>query len=81
MSLFDVLALQEVEVKSRFINESLNWRKLCRAAAVEQDPDKLSQIVRRIGLALNMRQRELTRFAKARPDHIPHISSRFSRAA
>lgn len=35
-------------MNSRFTDESLNWRKLCRSAALEQCPDKLSQIVEKI---------------------------------
>jgi hypothetical protein len=35
-------------MNSRFTDESLNWRTLCRAAVLEQDPDNLSQIVNRI---------------------------------
>lgn len=68
-------------MNSRFTDESLNWRQLCRAAVLEQDPDKLSQIVQRINLASKMRQRALRNFAEARRDNSTHASSRSNRAA
>ena len=68
-------------MNSHFTDESLNWRSLCRAAALEQDPDTLSQIVQRISLALKMRQRVLRSFAEARRDNGPHTSVRSKRAA
>jgi hypothetical protein len=68
-------------MKSRFTDESLNWRTLCRAAALEQDPNKLPQIVQRINLALKVRQGVLRSFAEARQDNSPHTSSRSNRAA
>lgn len=63
-------------MNSRFTDESLNWRKLCRASALEQDPSKLSQIVQRINSALRLRQRELRGFVDTRADSISHISGR-----
>lgn len=51
-------------MNSRFADESLNWRTLCRAAVLEQDPDKLSQIVQRINAALESRQCVLRSFAE-----------------
>ena len=63
-------------MNSRFTDESLNWRKLCRASALEQDPTKLSQIVQRINSALRLRQRELRGFVDTRAGNISHISDR-----
>jgi hypothetical protein len=65
-------------MNSRFTGESLSWRKLCRAAALEKDPYKLSQIVNKINSALRSRQRSL---AEDRRDNISSISSRLDRAA
>jgi hypothetical protein len=52
-------------MNSDFMNESMNWRRLCRAAAIEQDADRVWQIVRRIDSELARRRRELRRFAKS----------------
>ena len=60
-------------MNSRFTDESLNWRMLCRAAALEQDPDKLSQIVQGIYLALESRQWVLRGFAETGRDHISPV--------
>jgi len=68
-------------MNSRFTDESLNWRTLCRAAVSEQDPDTLSQIVNRINLALRMRQRVLRSGAEATRTKNPDSSSRPRRAA
>ncbi len=68
-------------MNSHFTDESLNWRMLCRAAALEQNPDALAQIVHRINLALKQRQRVLLSFAEASQDKGPHTSSRSKRAA
>jgi hypothetical protein len=68
-------------MNSRFTDESLSWRKLCRSAALEQRPDKLSQIIERINQALKVRQRTLRNLAEARQDHGFHIASRSHRAA
>jgi hypothetical protein len=68
-------------MNSRFTDESLNWRMLCRAAALELDPDKLSQIVQRINHALRMRQRVLRSIAEGGRDRNPHTSSRSRTAA
>ena len=65
----------------RFTDESLNWRTLCRAAVLEQDPDKLSQIVQRISLGLRMRQRVLRSVAEATRAKNPRTSSRPRRVA
>lgn len=59
-------------MKRRFTDESLNWRKLCRAAVIEQNPDKLSQIVQRINAALKSRQSVLRSFAETGREHISH---------
>jgi hypothetical protein len=68
-------------MNSRFTDDSLNWRKLCRAAALEQNPHKLSQIVQRISSALKVRQRRLRRFSESRRDNVSHIASAVGRAA
>jgi hypothetical protein len=68
-------------MNSRFTDESLNWRKLCRSAALEQRPDKLSQIVERINLALKPRQRVLRNLAEAGRDNNSYISPKSRRAA
>ena len=68
-------------MNSRFTDESLNWRSLCRAAVLEQDPDKLSQIVKRINLTLRMRQQVLRSVAEGTRAKNPDISSRPRRAA
>jgi hypothetical protein len=68
-------------MNSRFTDESLNWRTLCRAAVLELDPDKLSQIVQRISLGLRMRQRVLRSVAEATRAKNPRTSSRPRRAA
>ena len=68
-------------MNSHFTGESLNWRKLCRAAVLEQDPDRLSQVVRRINLALRVRQRVLRTLAEERRDKSPHASARSKWAA
>jgi len=61
-------------MKCRFTDESLNWRKLCRAAVVEQNPDKLSQIVQRINAALELRQRVLRSSAENRAgSYLSHL--------
>lgn len=52
-------------MNSDFMNESMNWRRLCRAAAIEQDADRVWQIVRRIDSELARRRRELRRVAKS----------------
>ncbi len=51
-------------VNTHLLNDSARWRKLCRAAAVEQDADKVWQIVRKIDSALSSRQRLLRLSAK-----------------
>jgi len=68
-------------MKSRFTDESLNWRKLCRTAALEQDPTKLFQIVQRINAALKMHLRRLGSVADTRRNQASYTSSRLDRAA
>jgi hypothetical protein len=68
-------------MNSHFTDESLNWRKLCRAAVLERDPEKLLHIVHRINLALRMRQRVLRSLAEARRDKSSHTSARSKWAA
>jgi hypothetical protein len=77
----ELAPLQGELMNFRFTDESLNWRQLCRAAVLEQDPDKLFQIVQRINFALKVRQRVLRNSAQARRDNSPHTSSRSNRAA
>lgn len=60
-------------MKPRFANESLNWRRLCRAAVLEQDPDKLSQIVERINATLESRQWVLRSSAEMGQEYIFHV--------
>ena len=64
-------------MNSRLMDESLKWRRLCRAAAVEQDAAKLFQIVQRINAALSMRLHRLGSFSHARWNY---DSSRLGRA-
>jgi hypothetical protein len=69
-------------MNSRFGDDSLNWRRLCRAAALEQNPDELYEIIHRINSALKTRQRRLRRFAGTRRNDVSHSSSsRLARAA
>ena len=68
-------------MNSRFTSESLNWRQLCRAAVLEQDPDKVLHIVHRLNLALKMRLRVLRSFAGAEQDNRPQTPSKSKRAA
>jgi hypothetical protein len=60
-------------MNSRLVDESLNWRRLCRAAVLEQDPDKLLQIVQRINAALISRQQMLRGLEKQGGDHNSHF--------
>jgi hypothetical protein len=48
---------------------------------LEQNPDKLSRIVQKIGSALRARQRILRRFSETRRENISHIVSTLDRAA
>lgn len=68
-------------MNSRFTDDSLNWRRLCRAAALAHDPERLSQIIHRMNSALKSHQRWLRRFAATRHSDTSHISSRLDRAA
>jgi hypothetical protein len=68
-------------MNSRFTSDSLNWRKLCRAAVLEQDADKLSHVIRRMNYALGMRQQRLRELANAKRDTISSVSSMPDRAA
>ena len=68
-------------MNSRFTSDSLDWRQLCRAAVLEQDPDKVLQIVHRLNLALKMRLQVLRSLAGAEQDNSPHTSSKSKRAA
>jgi len=70
-----------VPVNSDFTKDSLNWRRLCRAAALEQDPNKIRQIVQRIDSALASRQQTLRRFAKTRRGDVSLSPSTLERAA
>jgi hypothetical protein len=68
-------------VNSRFANESLSWRRLCRAAVLEQDADRLWKIVQKMNSALGMRQKTLRALANTRRDSISRAPSAFDRAA
>ncbi len=68
-------------MNAHFMRESVNWRKLCRGAAFEQNPEKLSQIIHRINSALMTHQRALRRLADTRGNNGSEISSRLDRAA
>ena len=64
-----------------FAEKSLDWRRLCRAAAVEQDPEKLSEIVQRINVNLMRRQRMLRRPGKPGLSEVVGINGGQGRAA
>lgn len=66
---------------SHFADDSMSWRKLCRAAVLAHDPNELSQIIHKMNSALRSRQRWLRRFAGTKGRDIPHASSRLDRAA
>lgn len=68
-------------MNSRFTDDSLTWRKLCRAAALEQHPDELSRIVQKMNSVLNARQTALHGFRKTRRNNNSHVSSRLDQAA
>jgi hypothetical protein len=68
-------------MNSHFTDESLSWRKLCRAAAFEEDPDKLSQIVERMNFTLKTRQRALRILAQSTQGIALPISSKVKRSA
>jgi hypothetical protein len=59
------------------VGSSLQWRRLCRAAAVEQDPDRLRGIVQKINAKLGMRQRMLRGTGVNSPETMfPNLSHR-----
>jgi hypothetical protein len=68
-------------MNSRFTKESLHWRQLCRAAALEQNPGRLFEIVQSINSALRLHQRRLRSLAGGRRNHISQVSARLGRAA
>jgi hypothetical protein len=68
-------------MNSRFADDSRKWRRLCRAAVLEQDADKLSQIVRRMNSALEERRRMLRDLAEAKQDTVSTMSSMSDQAA
>ncbi len=68
-------------MNTRFTNDSLNWRKLCRAAVLEQDANRLGQIVQRINSVLAIRQRMLRASEKTRQDDFSRGLSTLKRAA
>jgi len=68
-------------MNSHFMNDSMNWRKLCRAAAIEQDAEKVSQLVRRINSTLAIRQRTLRRFAKTMHHRVSRAAATMDHAA
>jgi hypothetical protein len=68
-------------MNSPFTGRSLKWRKLCRAAGFEQDPQKLYEIVHKLNAALRMRQRMLRSRRSRNHSPVLHIDSRSGRAA
>jgi hypothetical protein len=68
-------------MNSRFTDDSLIWRKLCRAASLEQNPDSLSQIIQKMNSALKTRMRKLRGSVETRRSNTSHLSSRLHRAA
>jgi hypothetical protein len=62
-------------MNSLYAERFQEWRRLCRAAVVEQDPEKLSQIVRKINAKVSMRQRML-RGRRRRGPSVVSIDSR-----
>jgi len=68
-------------MSAHFTDESLNWRRLCRAAALEKDPDRLSQIVQRMNFALKIRQKALCARAHSTRGITLHISSKMKHLA
>jgi hypothetical protein len=68
-------------MNSRFTDDSLHWRKLCRAASLEQDPDNLLKIVQKMNAALKTRMRKLRTSLESRRDNASHLFSRVDRAA
>lgn len=68
-------------MSAHFTDESLSWRKLCRAAALEEDPDRLSQIVQRMNFALKIRQKTLCARAQSTRGFTLHISSKMKHLA
>jgi hypothetical protein len=42
----------------------LEWQKLCQAAAIEQDPEKLLDLVRRINFLLEQKEQRLLENSK-----------------
>jgi hypothetical protein len=66
---------------SRFTDDSLNWRRLCRAAVLERDPDKLFDILQKMSSGLRARQRSLRRFRETRRQNISPMARTLSRAA
>jgi hypothetical protein len=68
-------------MNSRFTDDSLIWRKLCRAASLEQNPDSLSQIIQKINSALKTRLRKLRSSVETRRNNASRLSSKLGRAA
>jgi hypothetical protein len=68
-------------MNSRFSDDSLSWRRLCRAAVLERDPDKLFHIVQKMSSGLRARQRGLRRFSDSRRQTLPHVPATLHRAA
>jgi len=59
-------------VNSQSLNDSMNWRRLCRALAVEQDADKMRQLIEQINSNVDNRQRDLRLMAGSGPRLLQH---------
>jgi hypothetical protein len=68
-------------MSAHFTDESLSWRKLCRSAALEEDPDRLSQIVQKMNFALKIRQKALCARTQSARDITFHIAPRMKHLA
>jgi hypothetical protein len=66
---------------SPFVGKAWQWRRLCRAAVVEQDPEKLAEIVQTINAKLGMRQRMLRGRGKQSQPAVIRFNSRLGRVA
>jgi hypothetical protein len=64
----DKLALSQWENLLVMVNNEERWRQLCALAAVEQDPQKLMELVKEISRLLDEKQSR-NRVAQKAPDH------------
>ncbi len=68
-------------MNSVFKGASLEWRRLCRAAVIEHDPDRLAEIVWKINAMLGDRQDMLRSRSGKGSQIVLRIHSRPRRAA